>query len=257
MMKIIFSDFDNTLLNYYSDKNYFDDYQISVLKKIQEKGIKFCIITGRTVSFFQQFSNLLEVVDYIIGSNGACVYDVKEKRFIYQDVINKHSLNLLIDYVIKNNHSFLLNCLDKRYQYGEWGRVNGDKYIEGKEYACEQMVMSFSKRSSDDVANFVEYVKDVVVTNTTDWGDEYSIDINNNQVSKGNSVKWLCNQLEVATDDTIGFGDGANDVSMFEVVGKSVAMGNATNNIKGMATDVVLNCEEYGVYKYIEDNILK
>ena len=40
MTKIIFSDFDYTLLNYYSDKNYFDDYQIGVLSRLKEKGIK-------------------------------------------------------------------------------------------------------------------------------------------------------------------------------------------------------------------------
>ena len=70
MVKMIFSDFDNTMLDYYSINNYFDDYKIGILKKLQNKGIKFCIVTGRSVSFFYQFSNLLEVVDYIIGSNG-------------------------------------------------------------------------------------------------------------------------------------------------------------------------------------------
>ena len=87
MVKIIFSDFDNTLLYYYSDKNYFDNYQISVLRKLNSNGIKFCIVTGRSVTFFYRFPNLLEVVDYIIGSNGACIYDVKNKKYIYQRII--------------------------------------------------------------------------------------------------------------------------------------------------------------------------
>ena len=64
MVKVIFSDFDNTLMDYYSDKNYFDDYQIEVLRKVKEKGIKFCVVTGRCMTFFNQFPKLLEVVDY-------------------------------------------------------------------------------------------------------------------------------------------------------------------------------------------------
>lgn len=258
MIKMIFSDFDNTLLNYYSDNNYFDDYQISILKKVKEKGIKISVITGRTVAFFDQFPNLLEVIDYIIGSNGACVYDVKRKNFIYQDVIEYESLNKLIEYVINNNHAFLLNCLDKRYHYGEWNRLKGDNYVEGVEYNCEQIVVSFSKRYADDIARFIEYLDNVIVTNTTDWGNEYSVDINNSNVSKGNTARWLCNYLSIDLEETIGFGDGVNDISTFKVVGKSIAMSNASDNVKSMADDITtFTCEEYGLYKYIEDNILK
>ena len=37
MIKIIFSDFDNTMLDYYSKDNYFDEYKISTLKKLKDK----------------------------------------------------------------------------------------------------------------------------------------------------------------------------------------------------------------------------
>ena len=97
MIKMIFSDFDETMLDYYSVDNYFDKYKISVLKKVQEKGIKFCIVTGRSVPFFKQFPNLLEVVDYIIGSNGACIYDVKNNKFISHTVIDGNRLNHTVD----------------------------------------------------------------------------------------------------------------------------------------------------------------
>ena len=83
MVKIIFSDFDETMLNYYSAKNYFDDYQIDVLKRVKEAGIKFCIVTGRAVDFFDQFPSILSYVDYILASNGACIYDVANDNIIY------------------------------------------------------------------------------------------------------------------------------------------------------------------------------
>lgn len=257
MVKIIFSDFDNTLLYYYSDKNYFDEYQIDVLKKVKENGIKFCVVTGRSVSFFEQFSNLLGVIDYIIGSNGAVIYDVVNKEYIYQDNLKKEVLNQLISYAIEHKYSFVLNCLDKRYQYGEWEYVKGEKYECDKEYYSEQMILSFSKEYSDEIANFVERVGSIVVNHTTDWGDEYSLDINNETVSKGNAVKWLCKKLDIDMEDTVGFGDGSNDISMFQVVGKSVSIGNASDKVKENSNDVALCCEENGVFKYIEDKILR
>lgn len=254
---MIFSDFDNTMLNYYSDKNYFDDYQISVLKKLSGEGIKFSIVTGRSVTFFNRFPNLLEVIDYIIGSNGACIYDVKNKCYINQQIIGDNELNKMIDYSMEHNYSFLLNCLDKRYQYGEWDNVDVLKYESGRKYKCEQMILSFNKKNTDEIARYIEYLNNIIVNNVTDWGDEYSIDINLRGVSKGNSISWLCDDLGVEKSETLGFGDGSNDISMFSSVGKSVAVGNASDGVKAQADDVSLSCKDGGIYKYIENNILK
>lgn len=258
MIKMIFSDFDYTLLNYYSDKNYFDEYQIGVLSKLKEKGIKFCIVTGRSVNFFEQFPNLLNVVDYIIGSNGSCVYDVKKHEYIYKRYIEKDILGRIIDYSIKNEYNFLLNCLNERYCYGNWHNVNCFEYQEDEEneYDCEQIVLSFPKKDSDNVVKFIEYLNNIIVNNVSEWNERYSIDINVKDVSKGNTINWLCSELNIGRKETICFGDGVNDISMFNSVGKSVSVFNASDNVKTQADEVALSCEENGVYKYIEDNVL-
>lgn len=257
MVKIIFSDFDNTLMDYYSDRNHFDDYQINVLKKLQDKGIKFSIVTGRSVNFFEQFPNLLLVLDYIVGSNGACIYDVKNKEFIYQRNIKYEVLNKLLYNFIDNNFSFILNCLDKRYKYGDFSNIKALDYKENESYNCEQLVLFCKKKYSDDVVKFVEYFDNVIVNNVSSYGDEYTFDVNDKCVSKGNSIKWLCEELNINSDESICFGDGVNDISMFDVVGKSIAMGNSSDSVKTQANEVALSCYENGVYKYIEDNILK
>lgn len=257
MIKIIFSDFDRTMLDDYSDDNYFDDYRISILNKLKDKGIKFCIVTGRNVSFFERFPNLLEVVDYVIGSNGACVYDVYNKEYIYQDIIEEKILNEMIDYAIMNNFYFLLNCFDKRYQYGSFNNRNAIDYEKGKNYNCEQFVLFSKKESSEGVVSFLDKLGGVKVNNC-DFGREgYFFDINNVNVSKGNSVSWLCDRLNIDKEDTIGFGDGVNDISMFQVVGKSIAVGNADDDLKKVASEVIFDCKENGIYKYIEENVLK
>jgi len=257
MIKMIFSDFDNTMLDYYGENNYFDDYQIGVLKKLEGKNIKFCIVTGRSVTFFYRFPILLEIIDYIIGSNGACIYDVKNETYIYQRSIGDNELSKIINYSIEHDYSFLLNCLDKRYKYGDWDRVDGLIYENNKQYKCEQMVLSFDKKDSDEVANYIQFLNNIIVNNVTDWGSEYSLDINVKGVSKGSSIVWLCERLNIQKKETIGFGDGANDISMFDVVGKSISVDNALDGIKAQADDISLECEDYGIYKYIEENILK
>ena len=45
-------------------------------------------------------------------------------------------------------------------------------------------------------------------------------------------------------------GDGNNDIEMFEVVGNTVAMGNASDELKEIATDVCKTAADDGIYHY-------
>lgn len=257
MIKMVFSDFDETLLNYYSEKNYFDEYQLEVLKRLKEKGIKFCIVTGRAVSFFNKFSTLLEYVDYILASNGACIYDVRKRAYIYQNSIDEDIFIKIINYCKEKDYSFLLNSFGKRYRYGSYFETECEAYQSEESYSCEQLVVAFPKNKIEEISNYLETVPMIVVNNITTWDDYCSMDINNKLVSKGSAIVWLCNSLQIDEGDTIAFGDGNNDVSMFEVVGQSVAVANSSDKIKQISNDVSLSCDEKGVFKYIEDNILK
>ena len=67
----------------------------------------------------------------------------------------------------------------------------------------------------------------------------------------------MCNYLGIDINESIFFGDGDNDISAFKVIGKGVAMENASAKIRQICDDVTLSCENNGVFKYIEDNILK
>ena len=100
-------------------------------------------------------------------------------------------------------------------------------------------------------------LQNVVVNNVTFWNTDCSLDINDISISKGSSIVWLCQFLNLNLKDTIGFGDGENDLSMFEVVGKGVAVGNASDKIQQISDNVSLKCEDNGIFKYLEDKILK
>ena len=247
MVKIIFSDFDETLLNYHSEKNYFDDYQIDVLKRLHDKGILFCIVTGRNVHFFDQFSNLLSYIDYILASNGSCIYDVRNNKYIYQKFIGEKEVIKLLDYI--NDHHF-----DMFYN-SNGVQVFNDNIVDYK--TCEQVILSFKDVYLESVLDDIRDIPYVVYNNICRHGSRYTIDVNDSSVSKGNAVKYLCQYLAVDIHDTIAFGDSDNDVSMFYVVGKSISVGNGTNRIKKIANLVTLSSEENGVFKYIDEYFLK
>ena len=54
----------------------------------------------------------------------------------------------------------------------------------------------------------------------------------------------------------ISFGDDFTDMGMLKTTGKGIAMENAIAQVKQIATEITLSCDNDGVAYYIEKNIL-
>ena len=48
----------------------------------------------------------------------------------------------------------------------------------------------------------------------------------------------------------LAFGDGNNDIEMLEAVGTGVAMANASDRLKSVATDICGHVANDGIYHY-------
>jgi hydroxymethylpyrimidine pyrophosphatase-like HAD family hydrolase len=64
--------------------------------------------------------------------------------------------------------------------------------------------------------------------------------------TKGTALRWIAEREEVALEDTVCVGDWINDVAMFELAGRSFAMGQAPDEVKVKATDVLAQTVELG-----------
>jgi hydroxymethylpyrimidine pyrophosphatase-like HAD family hydrolase len=64
--------------------------------------------------------------------------------------------------------------------------------------------------------------------------------------TKGTALRWIAEHEQVALADTVCVGDWVNDVPMFEVAGRSFAMGQAPDEVKSRATDVLDETAETG-----------
>ncbi|MDP9033280.1 MAG: HAD hydrolase family protein [Myxococcota bacterium] len=64
--------------------------------------------------------------------------------------------------------------------------------------------------------------------------------------TKGTAVRWIAEHERVALGDTVCVGDWINDVPMFEAAGRSFVMGQAPDEVKAKATDVLLETVEAG-----------
>jgi Cof subfamily protein (haloacid dehalogenase superfamily) len=66
-------------------------------------------------------------------------------------------------------------------------------------------------------------------------------------ITKKTAIETVIQHLEKDKSETIAFGDGHNDLSMFEAVELGIAMGNAQDVLKDVADIVTLTHDEGGI----------
>ena len=69
---------------------------------------------------------------------------------------------------------------------------------------------------------------------------------------KGAALSVACADMGISTRDVVAFGDAEADIEMFRVAGASVAMGQASDHVKSMATAVTLVNDDDGVAVAVE-----
>ena len=89
MIKLIASDLDGTLLNSYGEISKEDKEYIQELIK---RGIKVVLTSGRTNSAMENFAEELGANEYMICGNGANIYDIQNKRNIYNQYLSKEKI---------------------------------------------------------------------------------------------------------------------------------------------------------------------
>ena len=82
--------------------------------------------------------------------------------------------------------------------------------------------------------------------------DHHSLEIYSNEVSKATGILDVLHELNIDIKDSYCFGDGPNDVEMFETVGHPIAMGNAIEDIKKRAEIICPSVHENGVAIQLE-----
>lgn len=65
--------------------------------------------------------------------------------------------------------------------------------------------------------------------------------------SKACGMEAICRHFGICQDETLAFGDGANDIEMLQWAGIGVAMGNAEQGVKDQADLVTRSVDEEGI----------
>ncbi|MFZ8217820.1 HAD family hydrolase, partial [Mycoplasmopsis bovis] len=86
-------DIDGTLLEH--GQLQFNETVLNTFRQLKSKGITTILASAREFVTIGELLNKSNDIDYFIGANGAFVYDVQNKKIIYEKIIKYNELKVL------------------------------------------------------------------------------------------------------------------------------------------------------------------
>ena len=251
-IKIIFFDIDDTLRN--SKTGFIPSTIPTAFKQLRDKGILTGIATGRGIFGVVPELKALKP-DFFVTLNGAYIED-KKGNVIYSNKIAKDKVEeyitwtkeIGIDYGLVGSHAAKLSrrtemisqAIDPIYPNLE---VDPDFYQKEDIY----QMWTFEDQGDDlilpdTLASTLRMVR---------W-HEHSSDVVPISGSKAAGVAKVVEQLCLKPENVMVFGDGLNDLELFDYAGISVAMGVSHDKIKEKADYITKTLEEDGIFDALE-----
>lgn len=295
-IKHIFSDVDGTLIHTTNNKPNFDIGLIERINELHKYNLTFSIATGRHYKDILEMikKNNVQYINYIIGMNGAQIYDFVNKEEIFNRIFNeseKNEFHEVYDYLKANyfNHftifiySFNLNENDSINIINDESQVfyhyidkylarmsTNIDYLEFKlcksPYEYEniyKVALNFYDDKLEKSSELLIKVKNELsnkFNNFLDYvqcGSNY-LEICLKNIDKGSAIKFI-NEKHLKADysEMMCFGDSDNDGPMFKLIPNSVTRINAPESIKKLAKYVIDNHPSTFVLEGIDKLILK
>lgn len=267
MKTLYVSDLDGTLLR--KDEKT-SEYTNSVINRLTESGMIFSYATARSLITAKKATNGMNAKIPIIVYNGAFIMDNLTEEILIANYFDD-GINSVLDDLFANKIYPIVYA-----------------HIEGKEkfsFVPERCTVGMNKfldsRKGDIRTNAVTSINELKVGNifyitcidqpqklrplyekyrdschcvyqTDIYTNEQWLEIMPQNASKAKAIKQL--QSFLKCEKLVVFGDGKNDMDMFEVADESYAVQNAHKDLKRIATSIILSNDEDGVAKWLDEN---
>lgn len=272
-IQIVSTDIDGTMVN---SNRELPEENIAAIKAVYEAGKKVVVNTGRVPADVTELFNQYDIKCAKICLNGGLVLDEND-NVIVKEQISKENLATVIA-ILEKTDSFFIICLNKGFytlpyfsKRGEYKkiidefeavnpmylklcetRIEEKKHFEVQDFESilydktfevyKLLMLSKSPELLDETKKALADKTDLLVTSS--WID--NIEINAKSASKGLALEKYVERIGTNLDNVMAIGDSYNDVSMLEVAGVSVAMGNAADDIKELCDYVTESHDDGG-----------
>jgi Cof subfamily protein (haloacid dehalogenase superfamily) len=256
---LVVSDVDGTLLT--TDKTLTEGAKAAA-RRLHDAGIGFTIVSSRPTIGMGFLIEPLAITLPIGAFNGSSIVDAAlepiEQHLIPASVAQR-SLDVLnefgVDIWLFTNEKWLTRNPDGEYVPLEKRAIKHDPTIVADfapylANACKIVGASSDaallKRCEAATREAVGQQATAVRSQT------YYLDVTPPGRDKGTFVEAIAKRLKIATEAVATIGDMQNDLAMFKRSGLSIAMGNATDDVKKQATLATTSNEDEGFARAVE-----
>jgi len=264
-IQLVIADVDGTLVTH--DK-VLTRRAIDAVFHLREAGVKFAITSGRPPHGMDMLVEPLKLDQPIAAFNGGVITVPGQTTVLRQ--------NFLAPDVVKQTVQLIL-----QHELDAWVYTDTTWFVRDSDaphVAREQWTVKFAPEITHDLTAIVARVAKVVgVSDDLDGvarcekdvqaalgghasaarSQPYYLDVTHPKANKGEVVLAMSDLLKISTEQIATIGDMPNDVLMFVKSGVSIAMGNASPEVRKSATYVTSSNEEEGFANAMEQFILK
>ena len=251
-IKIIFFDIDDTLRN---SKNGFIPSTIpTIFKQLREKEILTGIATGRGIFGVVPEIKALKP-DFFVTLNGAYIED-KKGNVVYSNKIAKDKVEdyitwtkeVGIDYGLVGSHAAKLSRRTEMISQAI-DPIYPDLEVDPDFYQKEDIYQMWTFEDQGDDLKLPDTLASTL--RMVRW-HRNSSDVVPLNGSKAAGVAKVVEHLGLKPENVMVFGDGLNDLELFDYAGISVAMGISHDKIKEKADYITKTLEEDGIFNALE-----
>ena len=247
-IKIVITDIDQTLFSHNTNK--VPQSAIDAFKKLQERGIKVFLCSGRNKYLIRK-SGVLDYVkpDGYIVMNGAAV--IINDKIIYSypipsnvvDALIKFSKRLRFGLTLIEETEGHINYIDERVISAH--EKYGTRFPQPRSFPDHYDRVVYQAICFCDELDESLFLPHIKGAKSARW-DEYAVDIMPEDSDKSKGVLALLTYLNLKPENCLAIGDGNNDIEVLQFSGIGVAMGNANQKVKDAADYVTDDIDNDG-----------
>ncbi|WP_105617218.1 sugar-phosphatase [Vallitalea okinawensis] len=266
MYKLIAVDMDGTLLN--KDKE-ISKANFDMIQEAKKQGKKVVIATGRPLLGVKRHLKHLDLIsdeDYVIAFNGSLVQTTKSGHIISKTTLSVEDYKELYEvsqdlgvHIHALTNSKVTTPVDNKYTHVE-ADINGIPIdimpvdeIDDATTIVKVMFIDEPELLDEIISKLPKAITDKY---TILRSAPYFLEFLHKSVNKGAGVKAVAKELGFKSEEIICIGDAGNDIAMIEYAGLGVAMENAFEEVKEVASYVTRSNDHDGVAHVIKKFML-
>lgn len=248
-IKIAFFDVDGTLID--MERKKITPNTVAALRRLRQRGVRLCIASGRSPMLIPKIEGV--TFDALLAYNGSYCYTPNE--VIHSNPLSRHDVETILGNAARLGRPVCAATKDTLSPNGMDADLttyfaiaklflkpdpNFDQVVRQEVY---QLMLSCNPGEYAEILAGTDNAKMAA------WWDR-AADIIPANSGKGAGIRAVLDYFHLTKKEAIAFGDGDNDLEMLSSVGIGIAMGNASEALKAIATEVCGDVKDDGVAAY-------